>query len=339
MSNNCQFCGINLHVPIPGLLILKQSDRKYYQNIDLPIQKENTSEIYYKYENKRQLKNTLNVLIEAGLTNSSVKLSDCTESFSFPVISNHLYERLTNPLLTSIIQDGQLHVHLQPIIDIPSLTIVGYESLLRTKYEHVNPAMLFSFAHKAGLHSMLDQKARELAVIAKAKQLKPRQKCFINFLPSTIYNPEFCLKHTFNVVQKYSIDPSDLVFEVVETEKIEDIAHLKNILQTYQSSGMKVALDDVGSGYSTVGMLELLKPDYVKIDKEYIRNCYKDKTKQSFLLDVKQRAESLNITLLAEGIETIEEFNWLEQSGFQLGQGYLIGKPSQQPIDQIDLPT
>ena len=161
-------------------------------------------------------------------------------------------------------------------------------------------------------------------------------KVLYNFLPSTIYNPDFCLQHTFKIVEKYKINPADLVFEVVETEKILDVDHLKKVLNQYKKEGMKVALDDVGSGFSTVDMLELLKPDYVKIDRSYISFCDQDENKQLFLKETNDRAKSLGIQTLAEGIERVEEFELCRSLGFDLAQGYLIGKPSLNPVVQSD---
>jgi EAL domain-containing protein (putative c-di-GMP-specific phosphodiesterase class I) len=91
----------------------------------------------------------------------------------------------------------------------------------------LSPGKLFEVATKTGLHSLLDQRAREVAVKARVGKVPAGTKSFINFLPSTIYNPDFCLQHTFKIVEKYQINPEDLVFEVVETEKIVNIGHLK----------------------------------------------------------------------------------------------------------------
>ncbi|QAS54698.1 hypothetical protein HLI_17625 [Halobacillus litoralis] len=166
----------------------------------------------------------------------------------------------------------------------------------------------------------------------------PGQKIFINFLPSTIYVPEFCLQHTFQIVEEFNIDPSDLVFEVVETEKIKDVDHMKSILDTYKSSGMKVALDDVGAGYSTLEMLNLLQPDFLKIDRSYIQNCHTSPEKQAFLYKVMDRAKHIGIKVLAEGIETRDEWNWLHALGVNYGQGYFIGCPEAVPEKELILP-
>ncbi len=238
----------------------------------------------------------------------------------------------------NFIQNGELVSHLQPIIHMNSKEVYGYESLLRASNpkEFISPGKLFEVASQTGLHSLLDQRAREEAIKARDGKIIPGLKSFINFLPSTIYNPDFCLQHTFRIVEKYNINPADLVFEVVETEKIVDVDHLKNVLNQYKKEGMKVALDDVGSGFSTVNMLDLLQPDFVKIDRSYISFCDRDDEKKRFLKETNERAHSLGIQTLAEGIERMEEFELCQSLGYDFAQGYLVGKPALNPSLKSD---
>ncbi|MGM0841001.1 MAG: EAL domain-containing protein [Bacillota bacterium] len=231
--------------------------------------------------------------------------------------------------MVEMIQDGKFTSHLQPIIDLRDYSLFGYESLLRAEghSKKINPGTLFEVAAITGYHSMLDQKARKSAIECREGQVNPGIKSFINFLPSTIYNPEFCLRHTFKIVNEVGVNPEDLVFEVVETEKIEDVEHLRSVLDVYKREGMKVALDDVGSGFATVEMLTLLKPDYVKIDRSFINHCDSDAEKQEFLRKVMKIARKLDILVLAEGIERKEELLFCKEIGVHYAQGYFIGKP------------
>ncbi|KGP71222.1 EAL domain-containing protein [Pontibacillus yanchengensis] len=336
MSNACQYCGIQMDIPEQGQITIHP---KQYNKLSVSMaletdfnQKQNR--YYFPFQSPNHLITLLEDWLKDDLHNEWVELLD-NHNNQMPITIQHLYERAIQPELTSIIYKGEFSSHIQPIIDLKSKEVFGYEALLRTTNSSISPGELFGFAQRAGLHSMLDQKAREEAVKSKAEHIPKGQKCFINFLPSTIYVPEYCLRHTFNIVRRYNVDPADLVFEVVETEKITNMDHLKNIFETYQASGMNVALDDVGSGYSTIDVLNLLKPHIVKIDREYIRDCHLEKEKQDFLLRVMNTANELGVELLAEGIETIEEYYWLQNNGIQYGQGYYIGKPSPSPIQSF----
>ncbi|WP_044337628.1 EAL domain-containing protein [Rossellomorea aquimaris] len=234
--------------------------------------------------------------------------------------------------MVEMIQDGHFTSHLQPIVDLSDYSLFGYESLLRAgdQSKKINPGQLFEVAANTGFHSMLDQKARKSAIECRVGQVTPGIKSFINFLPSTIYNPEFCLRHTFQIVNELGLNPEDLVFEVVETEKIVDVEHLKSVLDVYKREGMKVALDDVGSGFATVEMLTLLNPDYVKIDRSFINHCDSDAENQEFLRKVMKIAGELDIHVLAEGIERKEELLFCKEIGVHYAQGYFIGKPARQ---------
>lgn len=237
--------------------------------------------------------------------------------------------------MVEMIQHGEFTSYLQPIIDLSDFSIFGYESLLRSgdTSKRIHPGELFEAASLTGFHSMLDQKARKTAIECRKSQVNPGIKSFINFLPSTIYNPEFCLRHTFKIVNEFGVNPKDLVFEVVETEKIEDVEHLRSVLDVYKREGMKVALDDVGSGFATVEMLTLLQPDYVKIDRAFIDHCDTDVEKQRFLRKVIRVANDLDILVLAEGIERKEELFFCKEIGVHYAQGYFIGKPSEKAIE------
>nr|WP_245345296.1 EAL domain-containing protein [Halobacillus andaensis] len=322
-------------LPDTGAVVVnKQREQSAFQ---LPVHYEDQDRIIHNYHSQSQLLESLHIIFQKSNPNEWIHILNKDHSQSFPINVQHLYERMKHPELASVIYKGAFKSHLQPIVYLEDYNIFGYESLLRTTTANVSPGDLFSFAHNAGLHSMLDQKARRAAVQAKSEQIDQGQKIFINFLPSTIYVPEFCLKHTFQMVKEFDIDPKDIIFEVVETEKITDVNHLKSIFDTYKASGMKVALDDVGAGFSTLEMLTLLQPDYVKIDRSYIQDCHQNLEHQNFLKEVINRATHFGIYVLAEGIETKEEADWLRSAGIHFGQGYYFGKPSTNPQKKITL--
>ncbi|KGX89421.1 hypothetical protein N781_09220 [Pontibacillus halophilus JSM 076056 = DSM 19796] len=334
MENPCQYCGTSISIPEKGTLIVKSLDNKassLYRTL-LEVESQGTNHLF-QYESLQELKGVAATLVEDGLEEQLVSLKSATSTQ--PILVQHLYERLTYPEMTATIEEGWFTTHLQPIVHLSDHSIFGYEALLRPTHYEINPMQLFSFAQRAGLHSMLDQKAREEAVKKKAELIPKGQKCFINFLPSTIYAPEHCLSHTFSIVNRYNVNPAELVFEVVETEAIDDVDHLKRILRTYQTFGMEVALDDVGAGFSTLERLSLLTPQLVKIDRSFITDCHQDESKQQFLKEVIDIANQLEISVLGEGIETKEEYEWLKQLGVHYAQGYYIGKPSPYLMEAI----
>ncbi|AYC29049.1 EAL domain-containing protein [Paenisporosarcina cavernae] len=330
MKNDCVHCGISFDFYEKGNFFVEGDSIDGY--LDSSFTKMNDYIAYKPYssleevgEEWKKYETSNNVRIGLSRSTKPERLIDPS------TFMTRMQERET----VSFIQRGALTSFLQPIISMGDEAVYGYESLLRAAgNDHTfSPGKLFQVAQKTGLHSLLDQRAREEAVKARQDKVKAGVKSFINFLPSTIYNPDFCLQHTFRIVEKYQINPSDLVFEVVETEKIEDVPHLQRVLERYKKEGMKVALDDVGAGFSTVDMLERLQPDYVKIDRSYIDRCDEDAEKQEFLHSTSDQAKKLGIITLAEGIERKEEFDLCKKIGFDLAQGYFIGKPAAQLVE------
>lgn len=276
--------------------------------------------------------------LEADLKESGVSVKGTWKNsasvFGHMLDLTVLKVRISNPSYLKIINEGLFTHHMQPIINLHSSEVMGQEFLMRpdSSAHSFYPGELFDYAQKADLQSVLDSQARMSSIEHSARHLDQGTKRFINFLPSSIYDPNHCLKSTFKVVKEHGVDPSDLVFEVVETEKIHNVAHLQNIFKTYQQYGVNVALDDLGSGFATVEMLEQLKPDYGKVDRSLISYCDQNEEKQEKLKQMLKRAEIHNIKMLAEGIERKEELEVVKQLGFDLAQGYYIGRPSDYPM-------
>ncbi|WP_281889643.1 EAL domain-containing protein [Paenibacillus sp. YYML68] len=245
------------------------------------------------------------------------------------------FARMQHYDIVKIITDGQFTSYMQPIVHVPSQKLYGYEFLLRAASggPQFKPYELFKVAGETGLHSFLDRSARISAIQTSAMHVRRGLKRFINFLPSSIYNPNYCLSHTFAAINRFSLDPNDFIFEVVETEQIDSIEHLQQIFNVYRSNGVRVALDDVGAGYATLDVLSSLQPDYVKIDRGLIDHCDESKEKQESIRDIMARARSFGALVLAEGLERPAEWEYCRQAGVDLAQGYLLGKPAPLPLE------
>ncbi|GAB2498648.1 hypothetical protein GCM10008929_19070 [Alkalibacterium psychrotolerans] len=242
----------------------------------------------------------------------------------------------------SIIRETNITMYFQPIITADG-TIYGYEMLARFKDAEGNmvyPNVLFPAAKLRGRTFALDRLCR-IQGVRQVKKLPEHQKAFINFIPTAIYNPEYCLKTTTAVANQLSIKSDRFVFEVVETEKIADTVHLKSILNYYQTHGFSYALDDVGAGYNTLDLLSDLKPPYVKLDMEYVQGVSTSTERQKVALAFLEKAKEYGAITLAEGVENSEDFTWLKSNGYQLFQGYYFGRPEPEPLDtiKIDLPA
>lgn len=236
-----------------------------------------------------------------------------------------------------IVNNKTLTSYFQPIVSMDDGSIFGYESLIRGVREDGSlmfPDELFTKSARNDLNFKMDRMCRESALkTAAVKQIT--QKIFINFMPTAIYDPEFCLNSTMKWAKQLEFNPKNIIFEVVETEAVKDKNHLKNILQYYRNEGFLIALDDVGEGYSSLNMLINLKPDIIKIDRNIIENIDKDDLKQSTYKALATLAKENGIQVLAEGVESRFELEMVQELGVDLVQGYYFGKPQAEPLRRI----
>lgn len=191
-------------------------------------------------------------------------------------------------------------------------------------------------AREAELLFQLDRQAREVNIRNAAAQ-GVESKIFVNFTPTAIYDPRNCLKATMAVINEVGLKPENIVFEVIETEKVDDSAHLKSIMEYYQGHGFGVALDDLCAGHSTLQLLGVLLPNYVKLDMELVRDVHTDRFKGELVRQIIELAHHFDIEVVAEGIEVHQEAAWLQSQGVDyMQQGYYFAKPAPKPLAELD---
>ncbi|MDK9717618.1 MAG: EAL domain-containing protein, partial [Trichlorobacter sp.] len=117
---------------------------------------------------------------------------------------------------------------------------------------------------------------------------------------------------------------------------VEDLPHLRRILDFYREKGFRTALDDIGSGHTNLATLAALGADVIKVDMEIIRDVDHDPVKQSIFGALVGIAHENGIKVLAEGVETCEELAYVKQHGAQLAQGYLFAKPAAEPVRRVE---
>lgn len=240
--------------------------------------------------------------------------------------------------LIYILENERLITHFQPIVDIKDKSIYGYELLSRgvkSDGSIMPPFEMFKLARESDLLFNLDRQARETCIISSARE-QVDKKLFINFLPTVIYNPEVCLSSTIKLIEKFNFKPENITFEVVETEEISDTDHLNTILNFYRKKGFKIALDDIGSGYSSLNNLSKFYPDYIKIDMDIIRDIHKNELQQEIFKALVAMSDKTNIKVLAEGVESKEELDFVVANGADFIQGYYFGKPTEKPLKKIE---
>lgn len=229
--------------------------------------------------------------------------------------------------------DFDFTMAFQPIVNCQSKQIFSYEALVRG----LNNESAFSIISKVNDDNryLFDQLCRVKA-IALASKLNLDSMLSINFLPNAIYKPERCIRTTLEAAKQYNFPIEKIMFEFTEVEKIEDSELIKSIVDYYRKLGFITAIDDFGSGYSGLGLLADFQTNIVKFDMDLIRNIHQHKARQAIIRNCLTMFRELNITPLAEGIETIEEMQWLHDAGIELMQGYLFAKPGFEFLPQVD---
>ncbi|MEN9222503.1 MAG: EAL domain-containing protein [Thermostichus sp. BF3_bins_97] len=248
-----------------------------------------------------------------------------------------LLHRAHAELLLQVLTENRLTSYFQPIVCARDPgQVVAHEALMRgmeADGKVVSPGPLFAMARQAHLIYQLDLAARRTAIQA-ATQQNLEGDLFINFNPTAIYDPAFCLRSTVWAITRSGIPPERVVFEVNESDRSQDIQHLQEILRFYREAGFRVALDDLGSGYASLNLIHQLHPDLIKLDMQLIQGVDQDPYKAIIAQKILELAQSLGITTVAEGVETPGELQWVQEHGVDLVQGFLIGKPAPTPVRQ-----
>lgn len=173
----------------------------------------------------------------------------------------------------------------------------------------------------------LSAAAGQINAIETAAKLGCKAFLNINFLPNAVYNPETCIKATIEAADLYGFDLTKLIFEVTEGEQIPDKDHLNRIFRSYSKRGFQTAIDDYGAGYATLDWLMELRPDILKLDMQLIRNIDQHLAKQFIVEQTIAQCELQGTKVLAEGIESKAELEYLSSAGIRYFQGYYFAKP------------
>ena len=243
----------------------------------------------------------------------------------------------TGPLW-DLLEHRRIETWYQPIFRAGGLAIWGYECLLRGRTaegEQVGPGEILDWARQEQLVFMLDRICREQHLLNAGQAGLPAEAhVLINFMPTSVYDPRSCLRTTVQAASRSGLSPSRVIFEVVESEKVDDQEHLLSILAYYRRSGFKVALDDVGAGYSGLMMLADLEPDLVKIDRGLVTRAAGSELCMGICRSLVELAHGAGKLALAEGVETAEQKRIMDEVGVDLFQGFYFGKPQPEPVTE-----
>lgn len=241
--------------------------------------------------------------------------------------------KLLKEEFNDIINKQRIKPVFQPIVSLKNGENIGYEALSRI----VNPQQirnseeLFNLAGIYGKIWELEQLCRR-KILEKYGQLYSRdnvQTLFLNINPMVIHDKEFFTGFTRQYLEKYKLNPDNIVFELTERSAVEDMRGFKDVIRHYKAQGYKLAIDDAGSCYSGLNLICDIVPHYLKLDIALIHNIHKDTIKYAMVKSMVEFANLTNIQLIAEGIECEEELKTLLKLGVHNGQGFFLRTPDE----------
>jgi EAL domain-containing protein (putative c-di-GMP-specific phosphodiesterase class I) len=198
-------------------------------------------------------------------------------------------------------------------------------------------ARVFDHVPRDELHRF-DQESR-VAAIKLASRLRLPCNLNLNFLPRSLYTSPASVRSALEAAERCGIAPDRLVLEITEGEVIDDHAAFAQVVNEFRRCGLQLAIDDFGAGYAGLTMLADFQPDLLKLDMTLVRGIESRGPRQAIVRAIMQACVDLGIDVIAEGVETLEEYRWFENAGVALYQGYLFGRPQFEGLPGLQIPA
>lgn len=245
----------------------------------------------------------------------------------------------TTLMVVNAVNEGRIVPFFQPIMDLRSNHIIGFEVLSRLTLdgEHIEAGRFIEYAEKAGVIFRLDTMVLEKALRATAEQ-KFGGYLFVNLSPRALVLADFM--QTLNrVVAECGVDPAQVVFEITERDTVKNIVVLEKLVGELKLAGFKLAIDDFGSGFSSFQYLRRFPVDFLKIEGDFIVNILESEKDRAFVHTIRQLAADLNIQVIAEHVESEEVLSELRAMGVEMAQGYYVGRPAVSVREELRWPV
>ncbi len=244
--------------------------------------------------------------------------------------------------LRQALEHDQLRVHYQPIHRLNDHALIGVEALVRWQHPQrglVPPGEFIPVAEDSGLIGAIDAWVLEQACAQMVRwqaQGVPLEFVAVN-VSSRLFSRGELDQRVERVLRETGLEPARLELEVTESAVMDDADGALELLRQLQGFGVRLAIDDFGTGYSSLARLKRLPVNKLKLDQSFVRGLPQDHEDAAIARAVVSLGQSLGLRVLAEGIETEEQANYLQQIGCGYGQGYWFGRP--QPAEQLRVVT
>lgn len=254
---------------------------------------------------------------------------DHADNYNLSMIYGISSNESLGDLFMEILEYKKINTLFQPIVSLKDGQILGYEALSRGPKDSIleSPTILFDVARINGKLWELEFLCR-IKALENAAKSKKNYNIFINVDPNIINDVKFTRGFTKEFLEKFNINPENVIFELTEKNSVPNINDFKKLIENYKDQGYKIAIDDAGVGYSGLKLITDINPHYIKLDMSLVRDLDKDGVKYALIKTLYEFCLVTNIKVIAEGIETDNELNALIDIGIDFGQGYFIHKPT-----------
>ena len=242
--------------------------------------------------------------------------------------------------VSQVIAARQLLGVYQPIVDLGTRAVLGYEGLVRPQppSPFASPLELFAAAEAGGRTVALDLACIEL-LVGGAATLPAGQFLSVNLSPRTVEAPEFGVGTLLNIASRHGFAPQRLVVELTEHASISDMPRVREKLEACRRAGIRIAADDLGAGNAGLRLLSELQFDLLKVDVNLVRRSEPGALSSAIVSSVVDLASRTGALVVAEGIEDEAQLERLTRLGAHAAQGFLLGRPGPLPQRMVSLPV
>jgi len=285
------------------------------------------------------------VEVDASLPESEKYLYALTAAVELSGIGNRIgmsqtVHDIQSKLLNLFFAIRTHEVYFQPIVEIATGELHEYECLFRPKMPR-HPASITSVVEAAIatdraveldtfiVRQILDRIGSLISTNAVPEGI--HFAVAINTTPASLLDPHFEAKAVAEMVRKAGIQPRQVTLECTEQQAVADIVPLQRQVKALRKLGFGFAIDDAGAGYASFTLIAALRPTIIKIDREIVHGCATNDAKKALVEAFVSFGRRIDARLIAEGIETRRELQTLRSLGVEFGQGYLLGRPNENP--------
>ena len=324
-----------------GIFLLGEVDvENVTERLNNKISRINIGDIWYNlrismgvYICEKDERDVQSIIDKAIMAHDSVKgkyhvsYGVFTEEFEQKMIRESEIENM----MEEAIKNKEFEVYYQLQISTKTEKMEGAEALVRWKKDEnrISPSEFIPIFEKNYFIIKLDEYVYERVcenIQELKKEFKEIPKISVNISKESLIDSKFLEKYE-KIMKKYDIMPEEIELEITERTTVNNDIDIQKILNEVKQKGFSIAIDDFGTGYSSLNMLEIMPIDTLKIDKSFIDRIDISEEKTNFIEIIMFITKKLNLKTVAEGVETIEQVNYLKRWNCDLVQGYVYQKP------------